>query len=59
MAILRRQGKIEINYTVTGDAPEEEDLVFWLFKVARQFGLQMEVETENDTYEEDVLDREL
>jgi hypothetical protein len=57
--ILEDNGTITITYTRNSDAPdaEEETLIFWLFKVLRQFGMEAEIETDNSTYDEEVLER--
>lgn len=59
--LLDDNGKITIHFVKTKDAPDadEETLIFWFFKVLRQFGLEAEIETETDTYTEETINREL
>lgn len=59
--MLDKNGKITITFVKRPDAPEsdEETLIFWLFKVLRQFGLEASIDTDSNTYEEDEVVREL
>lgn len=59
--LIEKDGKITITFARTPDAPEadEETLVFWLFKVLRQFGMEAEIETDNNTYNEEEVIKEL
>lgn len=61
MSMIEDNGKITITFARRADAPEsdEETLVFWLFKVLRQFGMEASIETDNNSYEEDEVIREL
>jgi len=57
--IIEENGTITISFTKKPSAPDadEETLVFWLFKVLRQFGLAAEIESESGNIytEEEVL----
>lgn len=59
---IKRDGVITITYTKKEgtDLVDEETLIFWLFKIARQFGLDAEIENQDgDMYTEDEVTKDI